>query len=103
MTPVSYIRDFSLLAASHTMAASRTALTDAPAEIAGRFVRARLDRTPLAAFPGPLPEKLNAAYAIQDAAIGKWPDTVAGWKVGRILEPWLSRYGADRLVGPIFA
>jgi 2-keto-4-pentenoate hydratase len=28
---------------------------------------------------------------------------VQGWKVGRILEPWLSRFGEDRLVGPIFA
>ena len=85
------------------MAPSRTAPVATPAEIAGRFVRARLDRTPLTGFPGELPETLGAAYTIQDAAIAAWPDALRGWKVGRILEPWLSRFGADRLVGPIFA
>jgi 2-keto-4-pentenoate hydratase len=90
------------MAANDRMASSRTAPADAPAEIAGRFVRARIGRTALEAFPGPMPKTLDAAYAIQDAAIAEWPDTLSGWKVGRILEPWLSRFGADRLVGPIF-
>lgn len=84
------------------MASSRNASVAAPADIAGRFVRARLDRTALEAFPGEIPETLDAAYAIQDAAIAQWPDTLRGWKVGRVLEPWLSRFGDDRLVGPIF-
>jgi 2-keto-4-pentenoate hydratase len=56
----------------------------------------------LADFPGDIPETLEAAYTIQDAAIAQWPDTLRGWKVGRIHEPWLSRFGDDRLVGPIF-
>jgi 2-keto-4-pentenoate hydratase len=85
------------------MAPSPIAPASSPAGIAGRFVRARLDRTSLTAFPGEVPESLDAAYAIQDIAIAEWPDTLSGWKVGRILEPWLSRFGADRLVGPIFA
>lgn len=85
------------------MPPSRIAPLGAPAEIAARFVRARLDRMALADFPGEKPQTLDEAYAIQDAAIAQWPDTLRGWKVGRILEPWLSRFGVDRLVGPIFA
>jgi 2-keto-4-pentenoate hydratase len=73
------------------------------AGIANRFVRARLDGVALPEFPGSFPASLSAAYAVQDAAIAQWPEAVCGWKVGRIGEPWLSRLGADRLVGPIFA
>ncbi len=98
MTPVSNVQNREF----HTMASSRNVCVGAPVEIAGRFVRARLDRAALADFPGEIPETLDAAYAIQDAAIAQWPDTLRGWKVGRILEPWLSRFGDDRLVGPIF-
>lgn len=71
--------------------------------IADRFVRARLEATALPGFPGPLPTALATAYACQDAAIALWPDRIQGWKVGRILEPWSSRFGEDRLVGPVFA
>jgi 2-keto-4-pentenoate hydratase len=85
------------------MAQSRIAPAADVAEIAGRFVRARVEGTALAVFPGEMPATLDAAYAIQDAAIEMWHDALSGWKVGRIMEPWLSRFGADRLVGPIFA
>jgi 2-keto-4-pentenoate hydratase len=71
-------------------------------EIASRFVAARLQATALPGFPGPIPDTLEAAYACQDAAIESWPDEVAGWKVGRIVPPWSTRFAADRLVGPIF-
>ena len=70
--------------------------------IAEQFVRARLDATPLPDFPGSIPATLSLAYSLQDRAIALWPDFVAGWKVGRIGEPWLERLGEDRLVGPIF-
>jgi 2-keto-4-pentenoate hydratase len=70
--------------------------------IAEQFVRARLDATSLPDFPGSIPATLSIAYALQDRAIALWPDFVAGWKVGRIGEPWLGRLGEDRLVGPIF-
>jgi 2-keto-4-pentenoate hydratase len=70
--------------------------------IAEQFVRARLDAAALPDFPGNIPATLNTAYAYQDRAIALWPDFVAGWKVGRIGEPWLERLGEDRLVGPIF-
>ena len=73
------------------------------ADTARRFVRARLEGRSLPDFPGPLPATLDVAYAVQDVAMALWPDEVRGWKVGRILEPWLSRVGVDRLVGPIFA
>jgi 2-keto-4-pentenoate hydratase len=70
---------------------------------AARFVRARLSGASLPDFPGRIPATLDAAYACQDAAIVEWPDSVAGWKVGRILEPWFSRLGEDRLLGPVFS
>jgi 2-keto-4-pentenoate hydratase len=73
--------------------------TDAIAE---QFVRARLAAVALTDYPGTVPATLNAAYGYQDRAIALWPDTVAGWKVGRIGAPWLERLGEDRLVGPIF-
>ena len=73
-----------------------------PGAIARRFVAARLGAAPLASYPGALPEDLDHAYAIQDAAITLWPDAVGGWKVGRIPSPWRERYGEERLVGPIF-
>lgn len=85
------------------MAQSQIAPVAQAADVAARFVRARLDGAALVAFPGEIPATLDGAYAIQDAAIAKWPDTLRGWKVGRIFEPWPSRFGADRLVGPIFA
>ena len=69
---------------------------------ARRFVRARLAGVSLPHFPGAVPGTLEAAYHCQDAAIAQWPDQVQGWKVGRVMEPWLSRFGEDRLVGPIF-
>jgi 2-keto-4-pentenoate hydratase len=70
--------------------------------VAEDFVRARLSAQALIDFPGTIPTTLNTAYAYQDRAIALWPDTLAGWKVGRIGPPWLERVGEDRLVGPIF-
>ena len=70
--------------------------------VAQQFVRARLDAAPLPGFPGLMPTSLTAAYDHQDAALGLWPDHVAGWKIGRIAPPWSARFGEERLVGPIF-
>jgi 2-keto-4-pentenoate hydratase len=76
---------------------------DAPASmIAQRFVAARRSGAPLAAFPGPLPADLSSAYACQDAAIGLWPDVVAGWKVGLIGGAQATAFKQNRLAGPIF-
>jgi 2-keto-4-pentenoate hydratase len=77
-------------------------LTDEAATIAGRFLAARREAGGLAAYPGDLPATLDAAYAVQDAAIAAWGRKVLGWKVGRVQPPFAERLGADRLTGPIF-
>jgi 2-keto-4-pentenoate hydratase len=100
MTPVSYIQKCRFgVDAPHRLEMTLGEARD----VATRFVRARLAGVSLPAFPGDIPTSLDAAYACQDAAIALWPDSVQGWKVGRISEPWLGRLGEDRLVGPIFA
>ena len=73
------------------------------AEIANQFVTARRVGRHLSAYPGPLPESLSAAYAVQDAAISFLEKPVIGWKVGRIFPPLSDTFGANRLAGPIFA
>lgn len=76
---------------------------DATAAIAHSLVAARLDWRALPAYPGAMPQTMAQAYAIQDAAIGLWPDRVAGWKVGRIPEPVQAQHGGRRkLAGPVF-
>jgi len=70
--------------------------------VAAEFVRARRSAGSFTKYPGPLPPDLDAAYRCQDEAIALWDDTVAGWKVGWIPEPFSAKYGAQRLVGPIF-
>jgi 2-keto-4-pentenoate hydratase len=75
-----------------------------PATIAAAFVQARLQAQALPAFPGhPTPATLAQGYACQDAAIARWPDRVAGWKVGYIAPERRDASGEDRVTGPIFA
>jgi 2-keto-4-pentenoate hydratase len=72
--------------------------------IAEAFVAARRAGRALPAYPGAIPADLAAAYAIQDAALARWPDRIAGWKIGRLATPELqARYNEERLAGPIFA
>ncbi len=71
--------------------------------IAAHFVRARLAASALTQFPGAIPDDLEDAYRIQDAAIAQWPDTVVGWKVGYIAPERRDPSGEERLLGPIFA
>jgi 2-keto-4-pentenoate hydratase len=73
------------------------------AAIAAAFTTARLGGRALPAFPGRIPPDLVAAYAVQDLAIARWPDRVAGWKVGYIAPERRDASGDDRLLGPIFA
>ena len=68
--------------------------------IARAFVDARRSGSALPDFPGEIPVTLDAAYAVQDAAILLTERPVVGWKVGRINPPI---DGVDRLSGPIFA
>jgi 2-keto-4-pentenoate hydratase len=71
--------------------------------VADAFVMARLQARALPAFPGRVPNDLAAAYAIQDAAIARWPERLIGWKVGFIASPRRDASGEDRVTGPIFA
>jgi len=71
--------------------------------VAKAFVEARKQARPLEHYPGDMPGALDAAYRIQDHALALDPRVVAGWKVGRIPEVQIGRFGADRLAGPIFA
>ena len=73
-----------------------------PGRIAAALVAARRQARALAVYPGPTPSSLAEGYAVQEAAIGLWPDTVAGWKAGGIPLELQSRLGAERVVGPIF-
>lgn len=75
-----------------------------PAEAtAERFLAARQSAQGLADYPGPIPATLDEAYVVQDAALARMTEAIAGWKVGRILGDLADRYGCDRLAGPIFA
>lgn len=78
-------------------------LQEHAAAVAAAFRQARLRRAALPGFPGIVPSSLQAAYAIQDAAIGAWPDTIVGWKVGRITGAAEDQFGVNRLIGPIFS
>lgn len=77
--------------------------TSAQAEaIAARLRVARQNNTALVDYPGTMPTTLADSYHIQDVAIAGWPDTIGGWKVGRIPADKLDHFGTDRLIGPIF-
>lgn len=78
----------------------KDAMTDEASRIARAFVEARQQGIALPDYPGALPQSLDEAYAIQDAALSYADRPVAGWKVGKINPPI---NGVDRLVGPIFA
>ncbi len=71
-------------------------------EIARTFVEARRDGRSLPDFPGAIPDDLVTAYQVQDLAIGRWDDSVVGWKVGYIAAERRDSSGDDRLLGPIF-
>jgi len=70
--------------------------------VAAEFVKARRTGGSFTQYPGPLPIDLDSAYRCQDEAISLWGDSIAGWKVGWIPEPLSQKFGAQRLVGPIF-
>lgn len=67
------------------------------------IVEARRAAQALSEFPGPLPETLAQAYAIQAEGVTLWGDRIAGWKIGRITGEATVRFGKDRFIGPIFA
>ena len=70
--------------------------------VARALIDARAGKTPLTAYPGPMPQTMAEAYTIQDRAIALDGRRVGGWKVGRIAPDLVERYGGNRLTGPIF-
>jgi 2-keto-4-pentenoate hydratase len=72
-------------------------------QIAQAFVAARKAGEGFPDYPGPMPTTLAEAYAIQARAIALHGGAVAGWKVGRVPDPLVARFGDNRLAGPIFA
>lgn len=70
--------------------------------ISEQLVAARVNAVALPNFPGRLPGTLAQAYAVQTASIARWPDDIAGWKVGMVPEDDRPRLDAERLAGPIF-
>lgn len=86
-----------------TAGASASTTSTGPGEIAAAFVSARRAARALPAYPGVIPATLAEAYDIQDAALALWPDTIAGWKVGRVPPDLQARLGDERVAGPTFA
>ena len=70
--------------------------------ISRRLVAARANAESLPSFPGGLPDTLEKAYAVQAASIARWPDEIAGWKVGMVPKIFREQLAAERIVGPIF-
>ena len=73
------------------------------AATAKSFVAARLAARATPDYPGRIPHTLDAAYAIQEAAIGLFPDRIIGWKVGGVPPAQQAILGVHRVSGPIFA
>ncbi len=71
--------------------------------ISETLVDARSRARALSGFPGTLPDTLEAAYDIQDASRERWPQPVAGWKVGGVPPVYLDTFDDKWLVGPIYA
>lgn len=90
------------------MTAKAKASTELDASVAARtdvarsFVDARRAARALPGYPGEVPATLAEAYAVQELAIGLYPDTIVGWKVGRIPLPLQAQLGDERLAGPTF-
>lgn len=74
-----------------------------PASIAQQFVDARLAARSTPDYPGVMPQSMAESYAIQDIAIGLFPDEVVGWKVGGVPPAQQPKLGVHRLAGAIFA
>ncbi|MFG6486025.1 hypothetical protein ACG04R_05025 [Roseateles sp. BYS78W] len=74
-----------------------------PQDISARFTAARAAGQSLQAYPGMPPTTLDQAYAIQAAAVARWPDAVAGWKVARVNPAFAAQFPEERLIGPAFA
>jgi 2-keto-4-pentenoate hydratase len=105
MTPVSLYNTGTRKALEKERSQTLVSVTDAAFDakgVAAEFVKARRSGGSFTKYPGTPPPDLASAYRCQDEAIALWDDAIAGWKVGWIPEPHSTKYGAQRLVGPIF-
>ncbi|TFW10881.1 2-keto-4-pentenoate hydratase [Brevundimonas intermedia] len=82
---------------------SAASLSADHADIARQFVEARLAARCTPDYPGAIPQSMAESYAIQDIAIGLFPDEVVGWKVGGVPPAQQPKLGIHRLAGAIFA
>ncbi len=71
-------------------------------DTAAQFTAARAAGRALSAYPGTPPATLEQAYAVQAAAIARWPQAPAGWKVARIAPAFAAQFPEERLIGPAF-
>jgi 2-keto-4-pentenoate hydratase len=87
------------------IASSAAAATGAPdpAATAEAFVSARLAARATPDYPGVIPTTMDEGYAVQEIAIGLYPDPIIGWKVGGVAPARQAELGTHRLAGPIFA
>jgi 2-keto-4-pentenoate hydratase len=70
--------------------------------VAAELVAARRDGRSLTRFPGVVPASMAEAYQIQELAMSRWQDSLAGWKIGYISADRRTAGEPDRLVGPIW-
>jgi 2-keto-4-pentenoate hydratase len=77
--------------------------TTNPDAIAASFTSARAAGRKLDAYPGTPPTTLEQAYAVQAAAIERWREPIAGWKVARVPPGFATQFPEERLIGPAFA
>jgi 2-keto-4-pentenoate hydratase len=70
--------------------------------VAAELVAARREGRSLTRFPGVIPASMAEAYQIQELAMSRWQDSLAGWKIGYISADRRTAGDPDRLVGPIW-
>ena len=66
------------------------------------LINARQSCSPLAEFPGTLPDTPQGAYRVQDQCIAGWNDTLVGWKVAGLKPELHESFNAQRQSGPVF-
>jgi 2-keto-4-pentenoate hydratase len=71
--------------------------------VAAQLVAARREGRTLTGFPGMVPASMAEAYRIQELAMSRWQDSLAGWKIGYIPADRRNAGDPDRLVGPIWS
>lgn len=70
--------------------------------ISEKLIAARKTCTPLAEFPGTLPDTPKEAYQVQDQCISGWDDELVGWKVAGLKAELHDEFKAKRQSGPVF-